>query len=132
MSYREKSAWVMGALLLAVGAFYASLVADGVPPPAAAVPFTMLVIVGSVILQIILAIASPKQAGAAADEREALIMARAGHLAGAVLAVGILVALGLYMLGQGGAMLFHVVLLSLIGAQVLEYGLQIIFLRRSF
>ncbi|MEX0342310.1 MAG: hypothetical protein AB3N06_06975 [Erythrobacter sp.] len=132
MSFREKSAWVMAAVLLAVGAFYVKLVAvDGVPPQAAAIPFVLFSVVLSVVAQIVLAIASPKEAASPADERERLVIDKAGHFSSYVLAVGVLTGLGHFMLSADGGRMFHIVLTCLILSQLAEYGAQIFLLRRS-
>ena len=132
MSFREKSAWVMAALLLAVGAFYVKLVAvDGVPPAAAAIPFVLFTVVLSIVAQIVLAIASPKEASSPADERERIAIDKAAHFSSYVLAVGVLVGLGHFMLTADGGRMFHIVLTCLILAQVAEYGAQVFFFRRA-
>ncbi len=132
MSFREKSAWVMAAVLLAVGAFYVKLVTvDGVPPAAAAIPFVLAVIVLSVAAQIVLAIASPKEASSPADERERVAIDKAGHFSSYVLAVGVLVGLGQFMLTADGNGMFHTMLTCLILSQVSEYGAQVFFFRRA-
>ena len=133
MAFREKSAWVMAIVLLAVGAFYVKLVAlDGVPAAAAAVPFVIFTIVLSVAAQIVLAIVSPKDAASPADERERMIIDKAAHFSSYVLVVGVLVGLGQFMLTADGARLFHVVLTCLILSQLAEYVSQIVLFRKAF
>lgn len=131
MSFREKSAWVMALLLLGVGAFYVKLVAvDGVSPAVASIPFVLFTIVLSIIGQVVLAISSPKEAASPADEREQIVIHRAGHFSSYVLVVGVLVGLGQFMVTGDGKGMFHTVLTCLILSQVAEYGAQILMLRR--
>jgi hypothetical protein len=103
MSFREKSAWVMAALMSGAGLYYLSLVyaasqAIGeTAPPIVVFVFVALVIVGSVVVQIILAVASPKEASAPADERERTVEHRAGNWSGLVLGVGAVTSLGYFL-----------------------------------
>lgn len=133
MAFREKSAWVMTLVLLAVGVFYVKLVTvDGVPAAAAAVPFVIFTIVLSVAAQVVLAVTSPKDASSPADERERMIIDKAAHFSSYVLVIGVLVGLGQFMLSADGARLFHVVLTCLILSQLAEYASQIVLFRKAF
>jgi hypothetical protein len=65
MSFREKSAWVMGALMTVAGLYYLNLVvgASGelgaiAPPVGIFIAYTVLVVIGSVVAQVALAISS--------------------------------------------------------------------------
>lgn len=132
MSFREKSAWVMAAVLITVGAYYVKLVAmDGVSPTAAAIPFILITILLSIVASIALAIASPKEASSAADERERIVIDKAAHFSSYVLAVGVLVGLAQFMWSGDGNRMFHIVLTCLILSHVAEYGAQIFLLRRT-
>ncbi len=132
MSFREKSAWVMALLLIGVGAFYVRLVVvDGVPPSAAAVPFVLLTIVLSIVGQVVLALSSPKAAASPADERERIVIDKAARFSSFVLATGVVVGLGQFMIGGEGSTMFHTILTCLILSQVAEYGAQIFLLRRT-
>lgn len=134
MSFREKSAWTMAAVMLVAGIFYAWLVSHGAEAPVMGplIPYVLLVIVLSVAVQIVLAIASPREAQAAADEREKQIIWRAGHLSGVVLTIGVIASGAVYVLHPFGNMLFHHMLGALIVAQIAEYLLQIYYLRRGY
>lgn len=137
MSFREKSAWVMAALMAVAGLYYFSIVraasqALGVTAPAAVViAFVMLVVIGSIVAQVVLALASPREASAPADERERRVTQRAGHWSGLVLATCAVTALGHFLFCGDGNMLFHLVMGSLIVSQIAEYAFQIVLLRRS-
>jgi hypothetical protein len=90
MSFREKSAWVMGAIMLATGVFYVQLVAGAPQAPVIGplLPYVLAVVVFSIVAQVGLAIASPKEANAPADERERSAIDRAGNWSGMVLGFG--------------------------------------------
>ncbi|MCY7271933.1 MAG: hypothetical protein LH485_07790 [Sphingomonas bacterium] len=137
MSFREKSAWVMAAVMVVTGAFYAIMVrtasqALGTTAPAAvAIGFVMLVVIGSIIVQVVLALSSPREASAPADERERLVTQRAGHWSGLVLAACTVTALGHFLVRGDGNMLFHLVMGSLIVSHIAENAFRISLLRRS-
>lgn len=137
MSFREKSAWVMAAVVGLAGLYYLDLVLETsraigeTAPPAAAIAFVMLVVIGSIVVQVALAIASPREAGAPADEREKMIEYRAGHWSGILLGAGLVTALGHYLFFGDGNLLFHAALGALIVAQLAEYGLAILYFRRG-
>lgn len=130
MAFRERSAWVMGCMLILTGAFYLKLViGDGVYPSSAAIPFVLLVVVLSIVAQVALAIMAPREASSPVDERERLIIAKATQFSSYVLATGVVVGLGMFMISQDGMKMFHIVLTSLILGQVVDYGAQIFLLR---
>jgi hypothetical protein len=129
MSFREKSAWVMAALMTAAGLFYLNLVVGasrdlgGVAPPIGIfIAYTLLVVVGSIVAQ---------EANAPADERESPLLQRAGNWSGVVLGFGAVTSLLTFLVHADGNLLFHMVLGSLIVAQIAEYSFQIALLRRS-
>jgi hypothetical protein len=116
--------------LVLIGGFYLKLViGDGVPPSFAAVPFVLGTIVVSIAAQIVLAVMSPREASSPVDERERLVIQKATHFSSYVLASGVVVGLGMFMISQDGMKLFHIVLTSLILGQIADYGAQIFLLR---
>lgn len=136
MSFREISAWVMGALMCATGVHYlktyivATKAHGGVSPPLEVfIPYAAFVVVASIVVQVVLASFAPKEADRPPDERERPLLWRAGHWAG-LLQGGLCVAAVLYV-GHSGdtAILFHLIVGGLIISQIVEYGLQIAFLR---
>ncbi|MEL7727949.1 hypothetical protein AAG612_00230 [Citromicrobium bathyomarinum] len=133
MSFREKSAWVMGAIMLATGLWYATLVAHAPHAPVIGplIPYVLAVIVLSIVAQTVLAIASPKEANAPADERERAAIALAGKWSGIVLGVLAISACFTFVVLPSGTMLFHHVIGALIVAQLAEYIFQIYFFRRA-
>lgn len=138
MSFREKSAWVMAVLMIGAGLFYLKLVlAASQPQGAAAAPagifaaYTILVVIASVVAQVVLAVLSPREANAPADERERPLLQRAGHWSGTVLGFGAVASLLTFLARADGNLLFHMVMGSLIVSQVAEYAFQIALFRRS-
>jgi hypothetical protein len=103
----------------------------GAAPLAIVIPFTLLLVVASVVAQVTMAILMPRDAAAAADERERLAIHKAGHWAGIVLAVIVVSAALAYPWQTSGGRLFQAVIGGLILSQLAEYGLQIVFFRRG-
>ena len=133
MAVREIVAWVMVALFGVVGAFcLASILSAGLAaaPQKSAIVAAVVTVMGVVVLEVALAIFFPRQSGAPPDERERLIVARAGHWAGLTFLFGVLPALGHYAVHGNGNIMFHVIVLSLFVSGVAEYGSQIILFRR--
>ena len=138
MGYREKSAWVMGAVMIAAGLYYLHLAvatsaqgASAAAPLAIVIPFTLLLVIASVVAQATLAILMPRDAAAAADERERPLLDRAGNWSGFVLGAGAVTSILLFAWQRDGALLFHMIMGSLIVSQIAEYAFQISLLRRS-
>ena len=138
MAYREKSAWLMGLVMVVAGLYYLKIVIDAsgqvgatAPPVPILIAYVVLVVVASVNAQVILALSSPEEANAPADERERPLLDRAGNWSGYVLAVGVVTALLHFLAHQDGFLLFHTIMGSLIVAQVAEYAFQILLLRRG-
>ena len=138
MSFREKSAWVMAVLMTLTGLYYLNLVVGvsrqlGAPAPPVGIfiAYVVLVVIGSVAAQVVLALSAPKEANAPADERERPALQRAGNWSGLVLAGAAVTSLLHYLQHGNGDLLFHTVLGSLIVSQIAEYAFQIALLRRS-
>ena len=137
MSFREKSAWAMAAVMALTGLFYLHL-ALAVPadaPPVAQlgplVPYVLAVSFASIVVQVALAVFNLRDARKPADERERQAIHRAGHSAGIVLAVVVVSAAGSYLVQGNGARLFQWVIGGLIISQFADYALQVYFFRRS-
>jgi len=138
MSFREKSAWLMGSLMAGAGLYYLNMVVAvsreiGVSAPLIAIfiPFTLLVVVASVVGQTALAMLTPRAANAPADERERPLLDRAGRWSGLVLGAGAVTSLLYFFDHQNGVLLFHMIMGSLIVSQTAEYGFQIALIRRN-
>lgn len=137
MSFREKSAWVMGLVMTIAGVYYLKMVLEesramgwATPPVDALAPYVTLVVVGSILAQTVLGALMPKQANAPADEREKPLLDRAGNWSGYVLAGVAIGGLGNYLVHGDGNLLFHFILGGLIAAQIAEYAFQIFLFRR--
>lgn len=132
MSFREKSAWIMGVIMIATGLFYANLVMSAPQAPVIGplIPYVLAVIVLSIVAQIILAVAFPKEADAPADERERVAIDRAGNISGIVLGFGVVTAVIMYIGGWSATMLVHALVGTLILSTIAEYVLQIFYFRR--
>lgn len=138
MAFREKSAWVMGALVLLLGGWYLQTVVSAslelgrvLEPTGAFIRFTAYMIAGSIAVQVALASLSPRDADRPADERERPALSKASSWSGVVLAIGAVGGLLNYAVHENGALLFHIVLVSLIASQLAEYAFQIVLLRRG-
>ncbi len=133
MSVREISAWVMVILFGVVGAMcLISILGVGLaaPPQRSAIVAGGVTVAGAIALEILLAAFFPKQSGAPPDERERLIVARAGHWSGLVFLFGVIPALGHYVVHGEGNIMFHLIVLSVIVSGIVEYGSQIVLFRR--
>lgn len=137
MSFREKSAWAMGVVILLTGLLLAATVLH-IPANAPAqalvlplVPYVIAVVIGSIVVQAALAIVSPGDAKKPADERERVAIDRAGHWSGVVLGVGVVSGLLNFLWYGEGQVLFLWCLGALILAQLAEYVFQIVLFRRG-
>ena len=137
MTFREKSAWAMGALMLAAGIMWLqfALAVPGDAPPLAQLgplmPFLLLVIVGSIAIQIVLSITMVREVARPADERERPLIDKAGHWSGMVLAVTVVGGVMNYLWTGQGTVLFQWVTGGLILSQLAEYAFQIVLFRRG-
>lgn len=139
MPFREKSAWIMSIILLLAGAFYFYAVAMiwsdsgqlARPTLPRVVAYTACLVVMSVVGHVAIALLAPRDANARPDERERQIFSRAGRYSSFVIASGIVMSLGLYLLSHDGDLLFYTVLASLMIGQVIEYAIQIFLYRTS-
>ena len=139
MAFREKLAWVMVIVLTLAGGFYAwevigfGLALNAVPPPSIklAVVYVGIVIIGSIIGASSVAAQNSEEANVPADERERIILDKAGHWSGYVLAAGAVVGALHYWSHQDGHLMFHLVVAGLMLSQIAEYVFQIILFRRG-
>lgn len=139
MGFREKSAWVMMLLLTGLGVFYANKVISstqvlGVTPSPnirLIAVATVILVVGAILAHTIAAAASPEEADAPEDERDRLVLWRAGNISGWVLGFGVFAGLWHFAFLGDGNLLFHILVGSLILAQISEYALQILYYRRG-
>lgn len=137
--FREKTAWVMAAVMTGAAAFYFNMVAGAsqalgqTAPPIIGfvIAYVVVVAIVSAIAMGALALTSPREADTPADEREKIITDRAAHWAGYVLVMPMLGALWHYSVSLDGHMLFHHIFLSLMLGQISEYIFQIYLFRRG-
>lgn len=133
MGFQEKSSWVMvlslslGAALYLYFVIGASQAAGMLVPPLmpVLVAFTVILVVLAVVGHIVAALSSVRDASAGEDERDRLIARRAASASGALLSLGVLLALGLYLVTYQGDWLFYGVFSSLVIASIAEYALRI-------
>ncbi|MEZ5947274.1 MAG: hypothetical protein R3C13_14090 [Hyphomonas sp.] len=139
MSFREKSAWAMVFILISAGAYYFNKVfaisqalGQTAPPIIGLVIFyVVMVVIASIVIMSIIAGASGKEANAPVDEREKVILDKAGHWSGYVLAIGVFTGMMNFGVTSDGNLLFHICFASLMVSQIAEYGFQILLFRRG-
>ncbi|MEL6324986.1 MAG: hypothetical protein AAFQ84_12230 [Pseudomonadota bacterium] len=139
MSFREKTAWVMTALLTLAGGFYAwevigaALALNAAPPPSIklALVYLTIVIIGAIVGNATLALNNPEDADAPADERERQIIDKAGHWSGYVVAIGAAWGAVHYWAQQDADFMFHAVVAGLMLSQIADYVFQIVLYRRG-
>lgn len=140
MSFREKSAWLMVIILIIAGAnyflqiYWLSNAAGQVIPPIApmTIAYIILIVIAAIIGHAVIALIAPTEANAPMDEREKRIEHRAGNWSGMILCVGAIAGLIHFSVNADGNLLFHIIVGSLLVAQISEYVSQIWFYRRGF
>lgn len=137
MSFREKSAWAMGAVMVLTGLVYLRLVllipadAPAIAHLGPLIPYVIAVIIASIAVQAALAALAPKEAARPADERERIAIDRAGHWSGFVLGVAVVGGALNFLFFGNGNWLFLWVIGGMIVAQIAEYAFQIWLFRRG-
>jgi len=139
MAFREKLAWVMCAVLINAGAYYAGyvlgqgLALQAVPPPSIGLAFVYvgLVVAGAIIGASSVALQNTEEANAPADERERIILDRAGNWSGYILGVCAVIGALYFWVLQEGNIMFHCVVAGLMLSQIAEYMFQIVLFRRG-
>jgi hypothetical protein len=137
-SFREKSAAAMLLLWLLATGFYLVEMEPWTwsmhfvhTPLKPLVVATFALIVGSIIVQTVLALRSPAEAQAPADERERRIIDRAAAWSGWVLGFLAITSMVHYLQHGHGDLLFHTLFLSLLLAEIAEQALRIFLFRRG-
>lgn len=139
MSFQEKSAWVMCLALLISGSFYAwsvlalaNVLQDIPPPNVGGLAIGVVIIVAIAIFgHAIAAIGNPMDANAPEDERDRLVVWRAGNLSGALLGVICMLGLFAFVIMDSGNLLFHIIVAGMVVSQIAEYALTIWYYRRG-
>lgn len=139
MSFQEKSAWVMCFALIVSGAFYAWTVvaivqiAHVIPPPnVAGIAMGVIIIVAIAIFgHAVAALGNPADANAPEDERDRLVVWRAGNLSGLLLGVVCMLSLFAFAVWGSGNLMFHMIVAGMVLSQLAEYALTIWYYRRG-
>jgi len=139
MSFQEKSAWVMSIALLISGSFYAwtvvalANVLEVIPPPnAGGIAIGVIIIVAIAIFgHAVAALGNPADANAPEDERDRLVVWRAGNLSGLLLGVVCMLSLFAFAVLGSGNLLFHMIVAGMVLSQLAEYALIIWYYRRG-
>ncbi|WP_018149567.1 hypothetical protein [Henriciella marina] len=139
MSFHEKTAWVMGLIMVVGMIFYFNTVAamsaglEQLAPPVLplVIIYVIIIVVLSIVGHILIAVSKPSEADDTMDERDKLIAGRAGNIAGVVLGVGLISALGIYLFTYDGNLLFHAAFGALMMSQLAEYAARIVYYRSS-
>ena len=138
MSFREKSAWITFALLLAFGIYFGDValhLLDPARPHGSYLQLFLLLVVAIVVLEIIthvvLAIRSPREAQTPLDERERLIELRSTRPAFFVLLAGAFLSVGTIHAGANTWVLAHCVLFAIWIAELTRYGSRLYHYRRG-
>ena len=139
MSFRERIAWVM-AVILAVGTYFyiqkvvqtSARIGETMPPSFKYVLYYVtLIVITSVVGITAVSMNVGKEAERPPDEREKIILDKAGHWSGYVLAVGIVNGLLYFAYNADGNLFFHLAFGSLLVSSLSEYVLQIFLFRRG-
>jgi hypothetical protein len=137
-SFREKSAAAMLLLWLLVTGLYLIQMEPWTwsfhsinAPMKPVVVATLWIIIGSIIVQTVLALRSPGEAQAPADERERRIMDRSAAWGGWVLGFLAITSMLHYLQHGHGDLLFHTLFLSLMLAEIAEQAIRIFLFRRG-
>jgi len=138
VSFREKTAWI--ALIAYAGVFGVYFFALWQAwDPAYGQPLSIGLLVAAMVafvivvtvLTIIAALTNPKDANAPADEREKLIDLKAERAASYTLSTGVLLSMTGLLLGFNGFLIANVLLGSLVAAELVKAGWQIVAFRRG-
>jgi hypothetical protein len=140
MSFREKSAWISFVLLLlltvgfGVSHHYHPHDAQGrdlIDPAHLFFGILIVFVLLQVVLHLIVAMQSPKDARTPKDERERLIELRAARIGFYTLVVGELVAMALFHAHGRAFFLMSTVLLAIFIAWLVKLGTEIVLYRRG-
>ena len=139
MTFQEKSAWIMCFALIVSGAFYGLLVLNAAqalgsmpPPNGIGMGIAVIIIVAIAIFgHAVAALGNPADANAPEDERDRVVVWRAGNLSGVLLGVLCLLSIFAYAVIQSGHMMFHLIVAAMVISQFAEYALTIWYYRRG-
>lgn len=138
MSFREKSAWIsFVVILITFGIYFAALTAHLLHPNyshrnffALFVLLVIAVVITEVVLHILVAIRSPSDAKAPADERDRLINLKAARIAFYVLMTLSFLSIGTMHLGATAWFMGNCVFFAIWIAELSRLGSQVVLYRR--
>ncbi len=138
MSFREKSAWialltysvVFGSYFLLLWQAWDETYARGLTIGLTIGAVVVLVIV-AVALNVTLALLSPKEANAPADERETMIDLKAERISSYVQSVGVVCLIGTLLAGWDAILVAVLLQASLVISELVKAGAQIAYFRRG-
>lgn len=136
MSFREKSAWIaLITYAVVFGGYFFTLwqawdesYAQGLSIGLLIGAVVMLIIV-AVVLNTVLALFSPKQANAPADERETMIDLKAERVASYTLSIGVLCLIGALLVGWNAFLVANLLLASMVISELVKALTQIAYFR---
>jgi DMSO reductase anchor subunit len=139
MSFREKSTWITFLLVLGVfGIFFFEAGLHLFGPShqyhndlMLFLALVIVIVVLEVVLHVIVAARSPKDANTPQDERERLIALKATRPAFYVLMVGAVLAVATVHLGRGPVLTLHAVLFAMWIAELTRNGVKLYYYRRD-
>ncbi len=133
MPFREKIAWISGiAVLVVFGGYFWVLaqVWDFTGGGVASIGLLVAAIIALVVLMsgssILVALLSPREANAPADEREQLIELRAERVASYVLSTCVVCLIGALLLNWSGYLVANLLLAAMVLAELTKAAAQII------
>jgi hypothetical protein len=138
MSFREKSAWATFVLLLVFGIYFGEVARQLISPThphgnhfqlfaLLAIAFVTF----EIVIHVLIAVRSPKDAKSPLDERERLIALHAIRPAFFVLLVGAFLSIGTMHMGASTWVLAHCVLFAIWIAELTKYGSLLYYYRRG-
>lgn len=129
MSYRERSAWISLIVTLVVyGGYFLS---GGFSSFLGLVGATVAFVIAMVVLTVISAILSPRDANAPADERERLIAHKSAHVAYYIVASGGFVAIGALFFGIDRVLVANGLFFAMVLGEAVNDGARIVYFRRG-
>ena len=138
MSFREKSAWISLTCFVTVFGLYFWYFTrvllgldDRALAPSRFFYLILVLVVAEIVLHIVIAISSPKDARTPKDEREQLIDLKAARVGFRVLLVGALVSIATMHHGAGVWVMSNSVLLAVVVAELAKFTTQIVLYRRD-
>lgn len=129
MSFREKSAWIsLFASVVIYGSYFAS---GGVSSFGALVGATVLFVLVMIVLTVLAAVMSPRDASQPADEREKLIALKSARVALIVITIGAIAAIGAMFYGADRVLVANGLFFAMVLGEIAKDSAQIVYFRRG-